>query len=58
MVYKFFDKKNSGANISGDVVKSTIRSNQELAEELHKPIITKFENFYDVFCVFFISFLF
>ena len=43
MIYKFFDKKNSDANISGGVVKSKIRSNQELAEELHNPIITKFE---------------
>ena len=38
MVYKYFDKKSSGgANNSGTM------SNQELAEELHKPIIRKFE---------------
>ena len=37
MVYKFFNKKVDGA------VKSEIMSKQELAEELHKPIITKFE---------------
>ena len=28
---------------SGGTVKNEIRSNKELAEELHKPIITKFE---------------
>ena len=35
MIYKFFDKKTSGGT-----VKSEIILNQELAEELHKPIIT------------------
>ena len=35
MIYKFFDKKTSGGT-----VKSEIFLNQELAEELHKPIIT------------------
>ena len=43
MVYKFFDKQTSGANTSGGAVKSEIMSNQELSEELHKPIIRKFE---------------
>ena len=38
MVYKFFNKK-----AFGDAVKSKIMSNKELAEELHKPIIRKFE---------------
>ena len=38
MVYKSFDKKSSGSG-----VKSIIMSNQKLAEELHKPIIRKFE---------------
>ena len=37
MVYKFFDKK------TGGTVKSEITSNKELAEELYKPIIRKFE---------------
>ena len=32
MVYKFFDKKASGAYSSGGVVKSEIMPNQELAE--------------------------
>ena len=38
LVYKFFNKKSSGSS-----VKSEVMSNQELAEELHKPIIKKFE---------------
>ena len=36
MVYKFFDKKTSGSGVKS-------MSNQQLAEELHKPIITKFK---------------
>ena len=38
MVYKLFDKKSklSGANIE-------VRPNEQLAEELHKPIITIFK---------------
>ena len=39
MVNNFFDKKSSGCGI-----KSEIMPNQQLAEELHKPIITKFKN--------------
>ena len=34
MVYKFFDKKSSG---------SGVMPNQQLANELHKPIIRKFK---------------
>ena len=37
MVYKFFDKKTSGSGIENYNI-----SNKELAEDLHKPIITKF----------------
>ena len=37
IVYNFFDKKASGG------IKNEIMSNKELAEELHKPIIRKFE---------------
>ena len=37
MVYKFFD-----GEISGGTVKNKIISNEELAEELHKSIISKF----------------
>ena len=38
MVYKFFDKKTVGG-----AVKSEIMQDKELAEELHKSIIRKFE---------------
>ena len=38
MVYKFFDKKSKGAGI-----KNEIKQNQQLANELHKPIIRKFK---------------
>ena len=37
MVYKFFDKKTSGSSFKNENI-----SNKELAEELHKPIIRKF----------------
>ena len=36
MVYKFFDKKSKRAGI-----KNEIKENQQLANELHKPIIRK-----------------
>ena len=36
MVYKFFDKKSTGSGIA------TARSSSILADELHKPIIKKF----------------
>ena len=39
MVYKFFDNKTSGSGIKNDNM-----SDQQLAEELHKPVITKFGN--------------
>ena len=35
MIYKFFDKKSTGSDIKS-------MSNQQLANELHKPIIRKF----------------
>ena len=37
MVYKFFDKKTSGGTIKNESV-----SKKQLAVELHKPIIKKF----------------
>ena len=37
MVYKFFDSKFSGS------VAKLIPENEQLADELHKPIIRKFE---------------
>ena len=36
MVYKFFDKKSAGCDIQS-------KSNPQLADELHKPIIRKFK---------------
>ena len=38
MVYKFFDKNSKGSGI-----KNEIKENQQLANELHKPIIRKFK---------------
>ena len=38
MVYTFFDKKSKGAGIN-----NKIKQNQQLANELHKPIIRKFK---------------
>ena len=43
LVYILFNKKCSGTNTSGGAVKIGIISNQHLPEELHKPIIEKFE---------------
>ena len=37
MVYKFFDKKSKGSGVNIEV-----KHNEQLAEELHKPIIRKF----------------
>ena len=44
MAYKFFDKKSKGSGIASE-------SNYQLANELHKPIIRKFEKrkFYSYF---------
>ena len=44
MVYKFFDKKSKGSGVT-PANKSAIKSipqNEQLAEELHRPIIKKF----------------
>ena len=46
MVYKFFDKKTAGSGVTTLANKSAIKSmpqNEQLAEELHKPIIKKFK---------------
>ena len=49
MVYKFFDKKSKGSGVvtvepSAKHVNTKLApQNQQLAEELHKPIIRKFE---------------
>ena len=37
MVYKYFDKETSGSCIKNENI-----SNKQLAEELHKPVIRKF----------------
>ena len=42
MVYKFFDKKSKGSGAK-HVNTKLAPQNQQLAEELHKPIIRKFE---------------
>ena len=42
MVYKFFDKKSTGSGAKHINTKITPQ-NQQLAGELHKPIIRKFE---------------
>ena len=44
MAYKFFDKKSKGAGI-----KNEIKKNQQLANELHKPIIREFKKKKSVF---------
>ena len=38
MVYKFFDKKSSDGTVKNDII-----FNKDLAEELQKPIIRKFD---------------
>ena len=38
MVYKFFGKKSSGSGVKNENI-----SHNELAEDLHKPIIRKFK---------------
>ena len=38
LVYKSFDKKSSSRGVKSEIIKR-----QELAEELHKPIIRKFK---------------
>ena len=46
MIYKFFDKKTKGSGVTNLANKSDIKSipqNEQLAEELHKPIIKKFK---------------
>ena len=42
MVYKFFDKKSAGSGVK-HVNTKLAPQNQQLAEELHKPIIRKFK---------------
>ena len=41
MVYKFLDKKTKGSGVT--LANKSIPQNEQLAEELHKPIIRKFK---------------
>ena len=41
MVYKFFDKKTKGSGVT--LTNKSIPQNEQLVEELHKPIIRKFK---------------
>ena len=43
MIYRFIDKKYSVAKTSGGAIESRIMLKQQLAEQLHKPVIRKFE---------------
>ena len=46
MVYKFFDKQSaslSDKSVSGSGVNIPLDFNEQLAKELHKPIIRKFK---------------
>ena len=46
IVYKFFDNETKGSGVTTLANKSTIKSipqNEQLADELHKPIIKKFK---------------
>ena len=45
MVYNFFDKKSKGTGTKNEINKK----NQQLANELHKPIIRKFKKKKSVF---------
>ena len=52
MVYKYFDNESSSEALkhaNKSVIKSDIMSNQQLAEEFHKPIIKTPENHYSSF---------
>ena len=41
MVFKFFDKKTKGSGVT--LANKSMTQNEQLAEELHKPIIRKFK---------------
>ena len=38
MIYNFFDKRSQDSNVNNE-----IKQNEQLAEDLHKPIIRKFK---------------
>ena len=46
MVYKFFDKKSASLpdkSVPGSGININVKPSEQLAEELHKPIIRKFK---------------
>ena len=49
MVYKFFDKKTKSSGVT--LANKSIPQNEQLAEELHKPIITKFKRKVSIFSI-------
>ena len=54
MVYKFFEKNIIDSGVTMFANKSAIKSmpqNEQLAEELHKPIIRKFKKKKSVFSI-------
>ena len=46
MVYKFFDKKSPDSGVNNE-----IKQNEQLAEELHKPIIGKLKKTKSLFFI-------
>ena len=54
MVYKFFNKKSASLvdkSAKGNGFKSAIKQNEQLGEELHKPIIRKFQKNKSIFVI-------
>ena len=49
MVYKCFDKKSKGSGVT--LANKSIPQNEQLAEELHKPIIRKFKRRESIFSI-------
>ena len=49
MIYKFFDKKTKGSGVT--LANKSIPQNEQLAEELHKPIIRKFKKKRSIFSI-------
>ena len=47
MVYKFFDKNSTGSDVNMEV-----KHNEQLAKELHKPIIRNFKKNNSLFTIY------
>ena len=45
MVLKFFDEKSAATHTGTGINSNSDSENQQLAEELHKPIIRKFKKY-------------